>query len=566
MSSPSSRTSVKNAHIKISGDRTVAQPQFRILSQAVRCFILPDKLTREEVQKLQDEVIGMGALTAEIDYTNLILTDLRAPKRIISALKREQKLLVSDEWIARIPILHIDWLRDSATKKIMQDYEPYRVIPEVKQEGRAEAFDIKANDAMAAKRERSPTGNDRGSSGSEREDDGYTTPTPSRKRVKAEQRNETHSNAPAFISVSAKDAPLWQNSEYCCQRPTPFLSVHNQDLVNELEVIRKQRALTSQQWSERSYSGCLSAIKAYPNPICSENLKTIRNLKGVGRKMIGLIEQFCSNGHIVEAQQIRSDPANDILFAFMELYGVGPVSARSLYEMGCRTFKDVIAKGKSLATQLKVEDCYRILPDLQTKIPRVEVEEIARLIHAEIETFCPGSFYEICGGYRRGKMQSNDVDIVISNSRSEPFIKERLAVINRLLVLLKRKGLMSYSVNIMGGGASENFQSATRGHLDIAEIVFLPPKSALITTPRHRRIDLVFCSPRIYGAAVLGWTGSRNFEKDIRRFARLKGYKLDSSGIVTLEDEQLVDTREEKDVFKLLGLAWMPPELRNCDA
>lgn len=547
MASPSQ----KNAHIKISGDRTVAQPQFRVLSQAVRCFVLPDKLSKDEVQDLYDQIVGLGALTATIDYANLILTGVRAPKRVALALKREQKDLVSDEWIAKLPVLHIDWLADCVKKQIMQEYGPYRVI-------RGDGAEDALPSTATTKRRRASS---RGSPG----DDLFGK----RPRRELSSAVSDHSpSPPLFVAANEADTPPYKNSEYCCQRPTPFKSTHNQRLVDELEVIRKQRALTSQQWSERSYSGCLSAIKAYPHPICRQDLKTVRELKGVGKKMIGLIEQYCDRGHIVEAQQIRGDPANEILFDFMDLYGVGPVSARGLYEMGCRTFEDVIAKGKSLATQLKVEDCYRILPDLKTKIPRAEVEEIARVIHAELEAICPGSFYKICGGYRRGKMQSNDVDIVVSNddATSAPFMSQRLEVINRLLLQLKKKGLMSYSVNIMGGGASEDFQRETRGHLDIAEIVFLPRASPSIPVPRHRRIDLVFCSPVIYGAAVLGWTGSRNFEKDIRRFAKYKGYKFDSSGLVTREEGKLVETRQEEDVFRILGLAWMPPELRNCDA
>lgn len=562
LSGSPSRRSAKNIHTNISGDRTAAQPQFRVLSQAVRVLILPDKLSHDELQDLYDDLTGLGGLPATIEYANLILTCLRAPKRAALALKREQGSL-TDDWIARLPLLHVSWLKDCAAKQIMQDYGPYRVIP-----SRDDAVVVKSSPNARKRRQSSEQPRSReGTQLDPGHPDSSRSPLPKRLKEDSHPLASVSSPPPLCVNALPQDSPPWINSEYCCQRPTPFKSVHNQHLVDELEIIRKQRALTSQQWSERSYSGCLSAIKAYPHCICREDLKTIRNLKGVGKKMIGLIEQYCDKGHIVEAQQILGDPANEILFDFMDLYGVGPVSARALYEMGCRTFEDVIAKGKSLATQLKVEDCYRILPDLKTKIPRAEVEEIARLIMDELEAICPGSFYKICGGYRRGKMQSNDVDVVISNNNTAaPFISERLEVVNRLLVRLKKKGLMSYSVNIMGGGASEDYHRETRGHLDIAEIVFFPPKSAMIPTPRHRRIDLVFCAPTVYGTAVLGWTGSRNFEKDIRRFAKTKGFKLDSSGLVTREEGTLVKTRAEEDVFRILGLQWMPPELRNCDA
>lgn len=504
----------------------------------------------------------MGGLTASIEYANLILTGSKGPKRTAAALKKAQKDLVTDEWLQQIPVLHVGWLADSKEKKIMQEYGKYRVLNKEAESTTVAAGDVPV-DAPAKK-------NVKKAKVKVKEDDTTSVDTetkPQEKKKTTKKKKPSLELEPVPVTSEFGPAPPWQNSEFCCQRPTPLKSVHNQQLVDELEIIRKQRALTSQIWSDKSYSGCLSAIKAFPYPVNKETLPMVAALRGVGQKMITVIEQYCETGHIVEAQQILSDPANPILFDFMSLYGVGPVSARSLYERGCRTVEDVIAQGKSLATQLDIEDCYSILPDLKMKIPRAEVEELARLVHSEVDSVCPGSHYKICGGYRRGKPDSSDVDIIISNNdTSTPFISERLGIINQVLDQLRAKNLMPFAVNVMGGAEATDLKSETRGHLDIAEIVVLPPKSDKIPTPRHRRIDLVFCSPFIYGAAVVGWTGSTNFEKDIRRWAKTKGYKFDSSGLVSQSTRELVETRDEMDVFRILELEYMPPELRNCDA
>lgn len=518
---------------------------------------------------MYDQVVALGALAATMEYTNLILTSLRAPKRVTMALKRERGGQLTDEWFAKIPILHLDWLADTARCRIMQDYTSYRISAGADDVGESggnrkdSLLDAVTSARPPMKREPSSyTEDEDAAAESDEEEMSHTSPMKKTKTDKDSSFEQVHTSATKrSASPCSLPHPPWINSEYCCQRPTPLRSIHNQSLVDELEVIRKQRALTSQQWSERSYSGCLSAIKAYPAPICAKDLRTVRDLKGVGKKMIGLIEQFCDTGQIVEAQQIRNDAANEILFGFMDLYGVGPVAARALYEEGCRTFEDVIAHGKSLATQLQVSDCYRILPDLKTQIPRREVEEIARLLLDELDAILPGTFIEIVGGYRRGKPMSNDVDVVISNNHAD--FSKRLDVINRLLLTLKRKGLMSYSVNVTN--PSDGYE--TTGFVDIAEIVFLPPVTpGIIPVSRHRRVDLVFCSPKVYGACVVGWTGSRNFEKDIRRWASRGGFKFHSSGLVDTDTGELMETPTEQDVFKMLRLPFMPPELRNCDA
>lgn len=540
----------RSLNTELSGDRSLPQAQFRVLSQSVRLFIIEDKLSASEVSKWYGVAESLGALRASsFKFTNLILTGLRAPKRIESALKREQGLL-SDEWIRKIPVLHLEWLEQTAQLGIMQAYDDFRVLgfqparddPKIAQPSGTPS-------APAAKRSRSPkVVSDRAeilSNTESSESEELESPS---KRVKSE-----HEAKPSR-------APPWKNSDFCCERPSPLISLHNQELVDQLEIIRKQRALTSQRWSERSYGNCLSAIKAYPRQVCSLNIKEVRELKGVGQKMIGIIEQFCSSGRIVEAQQISSDPANEILFSFMDLYGIGPVAACTLYEQGCRTFEDVIAKGKSLATQLKVDECYRILPDLKMKIARSEVEHIGRLVYFELLRIIPDAFYKICGGYRRGKAMTSDVDLVLSSCSSD--FTQRHGVIDRLLQSMKRQGLMSHTVNVIKGG--DGFESSRQ--LDIAEIVVLPPVSATIPRPRYRRVDLIFCAPEIYGAAVLGWTGSKTYEKDLRRWAQHRGYKFHSSGLVHKESGDTIETRSEADVFSKLGLVNMPPELRNCDA
>lgn len=62
--------------------------------------------------------------------------------------------------------------------------------------------------------------------------------------------------------------------------------------------------------------------------------------------------------------------------------------------------------------------------------------------------------------------------------------------------------------------------------LDIAEVVVLPPKSDTVPHSHYRRVDIIFSPLKTYGAAVLGWTGSRQFERDLRRIAQSRGYTV----------------------------------------
>lgn len=172
--------------------------------------------------------------------------------------------------------------------------------------------------------------------------------------------------------------------------------------------------------------------------------------------------------------------------------------------------------------------------------------------------------YEICGGYRRGKERTFDLDVIIGHD--DPPSR---ALHMRLLDEMKKKGLVSHIVNVSTPAASHLEYSSTGTdaiHIDIANIVVLPHPSAAMPKPVHRRVDLVFCPLRVYGATVLGWTGSMTFERDLRLWAKSKGYNFSFDGLTNLAEETVVETRSEEEIFTLLGLEYMPPEWRNCDA
>ena len=183
-------------------------------------------------------------------------------------------------------------------------------------------------------------------------------------------------------------------------------------------------------------------------------------------------------------------------------------------------------------------------------------------ICAELDTIRPGCLSTICGGFRRGKVESNDVDLVITDPNPAS-VSDQITCMEDLLRQLKKRAIITHVVNVTT--PSSTFETVF-SHLDIAEVVVLPPASSVVPVPRHRRVDIIFCPHHTYGAAVLGWTGSRQFERDLRLLAKHRGFKFHSTGLVYQGDTQPLDARREEDIFALLKIPYMPPHLRNCDA
>ncbi|PWN54047.1 Nucleotidyltransferase [Violaceomyces palustris] len=487
------------------------RPGLRVLSQSTRVFVVEDKLVHP-VREIQELVIKLGAqISGTSEAANVIVTSIRAPKRLLKHISREDS---EDKYV-----VNPEWILDSAERAVMMDPDDYLAFKSSKEH----VFHL------PMKRGRTP-----------------------------DTEVESGMPGPSTSSASATRPPRpWRDTRYACERPSPLQCI-NQGLVDELEVIRRERELTGDEFSKMAYMRALSAIKAYPYDL-SKNPSQASKLTGVGSKIGKLAEQYYEKGCIIEAKIIRRDKAIQTMIAFNELYGVGPTAARDAYNEGCRTLEDVIKKGKSLGTHLTRSESLRILPDLQSKIPRPEVEAIAHLISRMMEKIIPGCQHTICGGYRRGKPESSDVDIVYTH----PDNRHNKAALHRLLDDLRREGIVTHIVSVTTPGLDED---STNVHVDVAQIVVLPPISPLTPNPRHRRVDIIFCPFSVYGAAVLGWTGSHIFERDLRIFCRKEGYKFSFTGVTRLSDGKVLDTPTEREIFELFKLEWMPPEWRNCDA
>lgn len=583
----------------------------RVLSQSTRVHVLRDKIESQQAEQWEALAQQLGAqVTSSPQAANVVVTVLRAPKRVLKWFgdgevnvvprrrgvegEKEGKGEVGEgvgrDW--RRFVVTPEWLEAVQREGTLVDPDLYAAV-KVRDDAEGET---QVGPAPAVvddrKRKRSPS-------------DSPLLPT-THTAAPSALRRKLSTTSPSSPSATTQPppssyydslyppphCPRWQNTRYACRRPSPLLSL-NQPLIAELETIRNERRLTGDTYSEMAYMRAISALKAYPfripdrvldppsvfdDALLELRLGEVEKLKGVGKKVFSLVRQFYASRErgerIVEAKVIRRDRAVYVMNAFTELYGIGPIGAREAYNAGARSFADVLHRGKSLATHLSAKESVRILGDLRKPIGREECRAITVDIMTLVRSVLRDNVevkHEICGGYRRGKERTFDLDIIIGHSE-----RPSRALHMRLLDEMKAKGLITHIVNVSTPApsfldpepsSSKTEQEEGAVHIGIANIVVLPtPSSSSSAAPVHRRVDLVFCPLRVYGATVLGWTGSLTFERDLRLWAKSKGFNFSFDGLTNLAEECLVETRDERDVFEALGLEWMPPEWRNCDA
>ena len=209
-----------------------------------------------------------------------------------------------------------------------------------------------------------------------------------------------------------KRTHVYKEPKYACQRAT-FLEARceeNQRLVEELDLIKHAREAENDDKSALAYQKAIAAIKAYPTPIKSH--QEARRLPGIGESMEQKIKEFLRVGYITEAVRLFDDERIQIIQMFQRIYDAGPKKARAWYEKGYRSIEDIMDSNDVTMAQRKWLSLY---DDLCLKLSRSDVEEIADAVRQEAAKIDPDITLEIVGGYRRGKPESGDVDVLLTH-------------------------------------------------------------------------------------------------------------------------------------------------------
>ena len=114
--------------------------------------------------------------------------------------------------------------------------------------------------------------------------------------------------------------------------------------------------------------------------------------------------------------------------------------------------------------------------------------------------------------------------------------------------------------------------SLRRGHKDIVnDIDIVVIKSDFWDTDRKSftfevegvQVDINLTTEESWGASILMWTGTKELNVKMRAIAKERGFKLSQYGLFDRETNKRVAGRTEEEMFKALGLKFLPPEKRE---
>ncbi|KIJ65936.1 hypothetical protein HYDPIDRAFT_174727 [Hydnomerulius pinastri MD-312] len=529
----------------------------------LRVYILPAKLetgTLEDLINLVEENSAqVHTGSGRVREQNLELTgDLEQADIIVTTVHMRRRLERHVDWeLAKSKaIVTPDWLRGSICSGTLLPCGDYAALLDLHDETARQCPD-KIGDPEISEHPRSE-----------------------------ENEEPQGSNDPEAIANPVDVAVLRYSSRYCCQRPSPLICP-NQALVKELDIIHRCRFLEGEERSMLSYARAIAVT--YPHPLSEQSLQgDISRLPFLGEKLLSMVEEYVKTGQISEAQNILASTRFSSLSAFNTIHGIGPHTARRLYSLGLRTIEELeryyeITPGvtdedtlslleannsvnEEAAAEISIKVALALRHDFSQTIPREEVEEINQVVMRELSSIEDGCKSVIVGGYRRGKTLSNDVDIIITHTDWVLGSQKVKGLCKRLVQRLHERGLVTHVMHLSG---FHEHNALRTHHWDSLEkaltVIMLPRDPGRKRT--YRRLDLIFAAPEVFWTAVVGWTGSTMFQRDLRLWAKQqRGMKFDSSGISRRHDSKLFFPKSEREVFDILGLTFVHPTLRNADA
>jgi DNA polymerase (family 10) len=291
----------------------------------------------------------------------------------------------------------------------------------------------------------------------------------------------------------------------------------------------------------RSYRNAASAIESYPENIMAmlgHPDKKITDIAGIGKGIAQVIEELQKRGSFERRDKLLAKYPPTAL-ELLKIQGLGPKSVALLFEHLRITTIDDLER----ACQ---EEKLRELPRMGAKLEEKVLRSIAayrnsagrflmsfaqqtadELVHYLLQL--PGvDHVKPAGSLRRGKETAGDLDLLAT-----------------------------------GPGAEQTLDHFTK-HPRVQEVLARGGNKASIRFGLEGlQVDLRTLPASSYGAAMQYFTGSKEHNVALRQRALKMGLTLNEYGLSKLDGGAVVASETEEEIYDTLGLAWIPPELRE---
>ncbi len=320
------------------------------------------------------------------------------------------------------------------------------------------------------------------------------------------------------------------------------MPVTRENLAEVLEEIALLLELKGENpFKVRAYRQGAETVRAFDGDIvqlAADN--ELVGIKGIGDALRDKLHELASTGTLEFHQKLRAEfPAG--LFELFDLQGLGPKKIKVLHEtLGVGSIADLkaLCEGGTVAklpgfgekTQAKILEAIALRSTVADTFllgfVTPLVEEIMDLLrmHPEVTRVA------VAGSFRRAKETVHDIDFLVATK--EPAL------------------------------VCEDFTTLPQ----MESIIACGETKASIRLKNGIQADLRAVSNKQFPFALQYFSGSKEHNVAIRSLALKKGLSLNEYGFTPVDAEppaEIPEVNEEGDIYRALGLQFIPPELRE---
>eukprot|EP01122_Echinamoeba_exundans_P010068 TRINITY_DN3670_c0_g1_i3.p1 TRINITY_DN3670_c0_g1~~TRINITY_DN3670_c0_g1_i3.p1 ORF type:complete len:424 (+),score=58.30 TRINITY_DN3670_c0_g1_i3:4-1275(+) len=366
-----------------------------------------------------------------------------------------------------------------------------------------------------------------------------------KEKVKPDQKSNPKKR-PAASAPTGSPSKKTKATTLVTEEPVAPHQNFNEDLTKILAELGETERNKGLLYKWRAYNQAVNSLKVHPKRI--ESGAEAKQLPGVGVKIAKKIQEILDTGQLKRLQADQADPLLAALNKVSKVTGIGPKMAQKLvYEEGIRTIEDLRAISHRLTHHQQLGLKY--FDDFETRVPREEMDKWNEIIIASVKQVDPKLVGAICGSYRRGLPSSGDVDVLLTHPAYTMEEKEKgntFKLMERLVKKLKADGFITDEMSC--------------GAVKFMGVCRLPEPGAIA-----RRLDLKLFPLESYAPGLLHFTGSGEYNRQLRGIAISKGFKLSEYGIYKVDEsgEHQIPVQTEDDIFNILGVPYRSPDQRS---
>ena len=293
----------------------------------------------------------------------------------------------------------------------------------------------------------------------------------------------------------------------------------------------------------RSYRNAASVVESYPErvlDVLADPARKVTDIQGIGKGMAAVLQEIAKRGSFDRRDELLAKyPAGAL--ELLKIQGLGPKTIAVLWRQFNVSSIDELER---LCKEQKLRDLPRMGAKLEEKVLKSIAayrqsagrfllsfgHKTARELIAYLSEVGGLDRITTAGSLRRGKETIGDLDLLVTG-KGAPEALDRFVAHSKVHDVLV-KGVNKASVKF----GLEGLQ-----------------------------VDLRALAHESYGAAMQYFTGSKEHNVALRTRALKLGLTLNEYGLVRMDDDVRVAGETEEEIYEKLGMAWIPPELReNC--